>query len=115
MRIIAALVLLSLAACTSSAQQQSAQADHAAMLQAATDCLVRETQAVAPQPIDLETATLSVLARCDYPGVIERSYIAQFPGDRELIHDQTQAKYEDIKDSVRRGIAMLRTKGAPKQ
>ena len=113
--IVAGALALMLAACGSSQQaaQQTAQID--AVSAAAADCVARETQAIAPQPIDLETATLAVLGRCDYPGVIERSFAAKFPTERQFIHDQTQARYEEIKDSVRRGIAMLRTKGAPKQ
>jgi hypothetical protein len=106
MRTIAVCALvLSLGACGSS--QRAAEQD--ALRASTTDCLVRETQAVAPQPIDLETAMLAVLARCDYPGVLERSIASDYPGYRGYVHERIQARYDEIKDSVRRGIAVMRT------
>jgi hypothetical protein len=71
----------------------------------AADCLVRETRAIAPKPIDLETATFAVLARCDFPGVIERPMVAEHPGYRDYIHELVQKKYLEMADAVRRGIA----------
>src|SRR3977135_20931 len=78
----------------------------------AVDCLVRETQAIAPQSVDLETATFAVLARCDYPGVLERSLAAKYPGYRDHIHDVIQKQYVEIVDSTRRGIALMRANNA---
>jgi hypothetical protein len=111
-RIVAACAFaLLLVACQSSQRA----AEQAAIREKTTDCLVRESQAVAPQPIDLETAALAVLARCDYPGVIEKQLIAEHPGYREFIHQETQKRYADILDTTKRGIALLRTQGASKQ
>jgi len=93
-----------LGACGSS---RSAERD--VLMSNATDCLVRETRAIAPEPIDLETATHTVLARCAYPGVIERSFAAEYPGYRDYIHEKMQKKYLEIVDSVRRSIASLRS------
>ena len=69
------LLIILLAGC---GLQRSAEQN--AVASSATDCLVRETQAIASQPIDLETATHVVLARCDYPDVLERSMAAEYPG-----------------------------------
>ena len=77
MRVVAACALaLPLVACASPQRQ----AEQAALQQKTQDCLVQESVAVAPQPIDLDTAALAVLARCDYPGVLERSMAADYPG-----------------------------------
>jgi hypothetical protein len=84
-------------------------AERTALTSNVTDCLVRETQAIAPQPIDLDTATSAVLARCDYPGVLERSLVAQYPGHAEYVHETMQKQYPGIVDMVRGGIAKLRT------
>lgn len=109
MRIIVTCTFaLTLSACSSPQRE----AERAAAQQALSDCLVRESVAVAPQPVDLDTAALAVLARCDYPGVIERSYVAEHPGFRAEIHEMTQKEYAAILDTTKRGIVMLRTKGA---
>jgi hypothetical protein len=84
-------------------------AERAALTSNVTDCLVRETQTIAPQPIDLDTATSVVLARCDYPGVLERSLVTQYPGHSEYVHETMQKQYPAIVDMVRGGIAKLRT------
>jgi hypothetical protein len=108
-RITAACGLaLTLAACTSPQRE----VEQAALRQNTEDCLVRESVAVVPQSIDLDTAALAVLARCDYPGVLERSITAEYPGYREYIHELVQKRYAEILDTTKRGIAMLRTKGA---
>jgi hypothetical protein len=100
--VIVAFACLILAACGT----RSAETD--AVAARARDCLVRETQAIAPQPVDLETATFAVLARCDYPGEIERSMAAEYPGFREYVHQAVQRRYADIIDSTRRRIALVR-------
>jgi hypothetical protein len=101
--VIVAFACLILAACGT----RSAETD--AVAARARDCLVRETQAIASQSIDLETATFAVLARCDYPGEIERSIAAEVPGGfREYVHQAVQRRYADIIDSTRRRIALVR-------
>jgi hypothetical protein len=110
-RVIAARAFaLMLAAC-----QSSQRAAEQAAADQSTDCLVRESQVVAPQPIDLETAALAVLARCDYPGVLERKWVAQFPTERAFIREQVQKQYADILDTTKRGIALLRAGAAQRQ
>jgi hypothetical protein len=109
MRIVAVCALaFSLAACTPPQRQ----AEQAAVRASTTDCLARETRAVAPQPIDLETAALAVLARCDYPGVIERPLAAQYPGYRDVVREEVRKSYADRLEIERREIAMLRAQGA---
>jgi hypothetical protein len=49
-------------------------------------CLSRETQAVAPQPVDLETATLAVMTRCHFGEARERAMVAAYPEYRNYIH-----------------------------
>ena len=103
-----ALVLALLTACGS---QRGAERD--AVRSNAVNCLVRETHAIAPQPVDLDTATFAVLARCDYPGVLERSIAANYPvGYRDYIRAAIQKEYAGIVDSTRRGIAMTRANAA---
>ena len=99
------LLIILLAGCGS---QRSVEQN--AVASSATDCLVRETQAIASQPIDLETATQVVLVRCDYPGVLERSMAAEYPGFRDTVHQAMQSRYPEIVDSVRRGISLVRAK-----
>lgn len=106
---IAVVVRISLVPVLLGACSSQRQAEHDAMLHNTRDCLIRETKAIAPQPLDLDTATFAVLARCDYPNVLERSITAQFPGYRDHIHETMQKEYPGIVDSVRRGIALLRT------
>lgn len=116
MRIIAAFTLaLALAGCTSPQREAEITAERNAIMQKTDDCLVRESIAVAPQPVDLDTAALAVLARCDYPGVLERSFIAEHPGQREFVQAEAQKLYASILDTTKRGVAMLRTKAAPRQ
>jgi len=105
--VIVAVVCLTLATCgTRSAETEAVAAR-------ARDCLVRETHAIAPQPVDLETATFAVLARCDYPRVLERSVAAQYPGYSDYVHRGMQRAYADIVDTTRRGIALVRAQAAP--
>jgi hypothetical protein len=86
-----ALLPILLAACDS---KRGAERD--SVSSNAVDCLVRETQAIAPQPLDLETATFAVLARCDYPGVLERSLAAKYPGYRNYVHELMQKQYAEM-------------------
>ncbi len=88
------------------ASQRSA--EDVAAANANADCLRREVQAVAPQPVDLETATLAVMARCDFPGVIERPLIAKYPGYRDCIHEAARKRYAEIMDATRQDIALAR-------
>jgi hypothetical protein len=110
--VVVAVTSLTLTGCAT----RSAETDAAAAR--ARDCLVLETRAIAPQPVDLETATFAVLARCDYPGVLERSMAANYPGYRDYVHEIVQRRYADIVDSTRRRIALVRAQnghplGAP--
>lgn len=109
MRAIAAyplVLVLVLGACTSQAER--AQRDAASS--AASECIARETVAVSPKPVDLDTAARAVLASCDFPGVIERPLMADHPGYRDFIHNEVQKKYAEMLDSVRGQIAILRTR-----
>ena len=114
MRVVAACTIaLMLAGCTSpqrEAEQQAAKEKVAGL----EDCVVRETQIVAPQPIDLDTATYAVMARCDYPGAVEKELVAEHPGYREEIREMMQKRYPGDVDTIRRGIALLRSAGAAK-
>jgi hypothetical protein len=76
------------------------------------DCLNRETLAIAPLPIDLDTAAHAVLARCDYPGSLERSLAAKNPGYGDYIHERLQKEYAGILESTKEGIALVRAKSA---
>lgn len=76
------------------------------------ECLARESLAVAPLSLDLETATLAVLARCDVPGVLERPLIEKYPGYRDYIRSQVARQYADIRETTRQGIALLRARAA---
>jgi hypothetical protein len=99
-----AVACVSIAACaTRSAETEQADAH-------VSDCLARETVAVAALPLDLETATTAVLARCDYPGVIERRLAAQLPGYREEARRGLQKV--DMAGSIRRQIALIRAQRA---
>lgn len=97
------ILLVLLAGCAS---QRSA--EDVAAANANANCLRREVQAVAPQPVDLETATLAVMARCDFPGVIERPLIAKYPGYRDYIHEAARKRYAEIMDATRQDIALAR-------
>jgi hypothetical protein len=107
MRIIPACVLaLVLGACTSQAEKARRDAASATT----SECMVRETKAVAAKPVDLDTAARAVLASCDFPGVIERPLIADYPGYRDTIHGEVQKRYDEMLDTVRGQIAVLRTR-----
>jgi hypothetical protein len=99
------LLPISLAGCAS---QGSIERDVA--MSNANDCIVHETLAIAPQPVDLDTATYAVLARCHYLEVFEKSMVAKYPGYGDYVREATQKQYTGIVDSVRRGIALARTK-----
>jgi hypothetical protein len=61
------VILFLLTGCA--AQQQAAEEDEAAYnakRDQVTECMAKETLAVARQPVDLETASLAVLTRCEY-------------------------------------------------
>jgi hypothetical protein len=81
---VAVTLALTLTACGSSQQAAQQAAQQRALQDSTADCLARESIAVAPQPTDLETATLAVMARCDYPAVIERSMLAEHPTERQV-------------------------------
>jgi hypothetical protein len=100
------LLTIVLGACTS--QAEKAQRDAAST--ATSECMARETKAIAPKPVDLETAARAVLASCDFPGVIERPLMADYPGHRDFIHSEVQKKYAEMLDTVRGQIAVLRTR-----
>jgi hypothetical protein len=70
--VVVAVTSLTLTGCA----KRSAETD--AVAARAHDCLVLETRGIAAQPVDLETATFAVLARCDYPGVLKG------PGQRNI-------------------------------
>jgi hypothetical protein len=74
-------------------------------------CLARETSAVAPQPVDLETATLAVMTRCHYGETRERALVAAYPEYRNYIHGLMQRQYREMADSVKGQIAVARTRG----
>jgi len=103
---IACVFAFALGACTSQAERDRRDAANSAT----SECMVRESAAVAPKPIDLDTAARAVLAACDFPGVIERPLAAQYPGYRDYIHDVVQKRYADMLDTVRGQIAVLRTR-----
>jgi hypothetical protein len=98
--------MLVVAACTSQAEKDR----RAAANSSTSECMVRETAIVAPKPVDLDTAGRAVLASCDFPGVIERPLMAQYPGYRDYVHDEVQKRYAEMLDTVRGQIALLRTR-----
>src|SRR6201996_4935120 len=98
---------LALALCACASPDARGQRDAAST--ATSECMARESVAVAPKPVDLETAARAVLAACDFPGVVERPLIASYPGYRDYIHDQVQKRYADMLETVRGQIAVLRT------
>jgi hypothetical protein len=72
--------------------------------------LTKETLAVARQPVDLETASLAVLTRCEYGRDIERRLVAQYPGYRNFIHQKVQRTVAEMQDTVKGNIAVIRTR-----
>lgn len=104
--LLTCLFVFALSNCTSQAERDRREAASSAT----SECMVRETAAVAPKPVDLDTAARAVLAACDFPGVIERPLAAQYPGHRDYIHDVVQKRYADMLETVRGQIAVLRTR-----
>jgi hypothetical protein len=70
----------------------------------------KETLAVARQPVDLETASLAVLTRCEYGRDIERRLAAQYPGYRDFIHQKVQRTFAEMQNTVKGNIAVIRTR-----
>jgi hypothetical protein len=101
----ACLLAFALGACTSQAEMDRRDAASSAT----SECMAREAVAVAPKPVDLDTAARAVLAACDFPGVVERPLIASYPGHRDFIHNEVQKRYADMLETVRGQIAVLRT------
>jgi hypothetical protein len=104
MRIIAVCALaLMLVGCVTTEEQQ--RLDAAA--QESKECALRETIAVAKKSIDLETATLAVMALCQYPDAIEKSIAAKYgSGYRGAVHKGFERV--DFKEMIKRDIALLR-------
>jgi hypothetical protein len=100
---IVGVAFLSVAACAT----QRAETDAASAQ--LSDCLARETVAVSLLPLDLETATAAVLARCDYAGV-ERRLAAQWGAFSEDYRRGLQRV--DMAGSIRGRIALIRAQRA---
>jgi hypothetical protein len=102
----ACLFAFAIGACTTQAERDRREAANSAT----SECMARESVAVAPKPVDLDTAARGVLAACDFPGVVERPLASQYPGYRDYIHNEVQKRYADMLDTVRGQIAVLRTR-----
>lgn len=75
-------------------------------------CLAREIRAVAPQSIDVETATVAVMTRCHWGEALEKRLAAEWPGFRDYIHDQTTKKRREEAEHIRDEIVVVRTEQA---
>jgi hypothetical protein len=110
MRIVAVCALaLILGTCVTTEEQQ--RLDVAA--EDSKQCVVRETIAVAQKPIDLETATLAVMARCHYPDAIEKAVGAKWEWS-PAASDGVRRGFErvDFKEAIKLQIARLRAEAA---
>jgi hypothetical protein len=107
-----ALGAVLLASCSSSRQGDSTTdfTQHAA-----TRCVREQSEAIAPQRVDLETAVQGVLARCQSQLLaVEREITSRYPiGYRAEMEPGLRRLREVHADAARKFIALARTKGTP--
>jgi hypothetical protein len=85
----------------------------AALRDSATDCIRREAIAVAPEPVDLETAVAAVTARCR--GELwaeEKAAVNRFPGHRAYASEKYQAVRDARIQQAADAVALARTSGS---
>jgi len=100
-------MVLFLCACGADRQWQD---QRTALSAAIGDCIQREAVAIAPKPVDLETATEVILARCNsHLWAEERAYIDRFPGNPAYAQEQFREMAAVRADQARREIALART------
>jgi hypothetical protein len=105
-------VLLILTGCAATVQSPESDPKREVERAEMRNCLRNEILAVAPQPVDLETATLAVMTRCHWGEAIERQYVADYPEYRDFIHRLAEQEKRKTTEMVRGQIAVARTRGA---
>lgn len=100
------LMVVLVAGCSSPQQEMQT----AALRDSATDCIRREAVAVAPEPVDLETATAAVTARCR--GELwaeEKAAVNRFAGYRAYASEKYQAVRDARFQQAADAVALART------
>jgi hypothetical protein len=89
--------------------QTNRRAETDALSAAFTECFRREAKLVAPKAVDLETAVVGVLARCNAETVAEdNAFMAEYPGSKVEIRPYL-AKLDAARfERARRMVALLR-------
>lgn len=100
------LVVVLVAGCSSPQREM----ETAALRDSATDCIRREAIAVAPEPVDLETASVAVTARCR--GELwaeEKAFVNRYAGYRAYASEKYQAVRDARFQQAADAVALART------